>query len=71
MSLKSVVSEDPSKIWVVGEEHAIHVPHFSLIPIGASIHLEKILITILNDKDVKNKIANNNEYNFLSLVLYN
>jgi len=36
MSLKAVVSENPTQIWVTTEEHSIHVPYFPLIPISAS-----------------------------------
>jgi hypothetical protein len=41
MSLKTVVSENPSKIGVVGKIHSKHVPYFAFVPIGSGKYAPK------------------------------
>lgn len=36
--LEPVISENPTQIRVIGEENAVHVPNFSLVPIGRLVN---------------------------------
>lgn len=39
MSFEAVVSEDPPQVGMVGEEHAVHVPNFTFVPVGGLVNI--------------------------------
>lgn len=34
MSLETIIGQNTPQIWVIGEEHSVHVPDFTFIPVG-------------------------------------
>lgn len=35
VSLKSIIGQDTTQVWMIGKEHSIHVPDLAFIPVGS------------------------------------